>query len=155
MISTDLNFPAELPNPLREGHEMNHISPFSVTPMQSGRSRNRRNFTSVPSIATYNWLFRTDAQAALFEAWFRDTINDGVDWFNIRYKTPLGMSTLVCKFSEMYKGPILTEHNFWRYSAPLEVWERPLMAPGWGKFPEFIRYANIIDLAMNREWPEK
>ncbi|MGH8010290.1 MAG: hypothetical protein ACREQ3_25120, partial [Candidatus Binatia bacterium] len=102
---------------------------------------------------TFNWKF-TDQEATLFESWFRDTIHNGVDWFNIKYKTPLGMSLLVCKFATMYKGPILLPLNRWGFSATMEVWERPLLAPGWGNFPDFIRYADIIDLAMNREWPE-
>jgi hypothetical protein len=28
-----------------------------------------------------------------------------------------------------------------------------LLEPGWAEFPEFILEADIIDLAVNREWP--
>lgn len=153
MITTDLYYPEGLPNAQREDHGMEAVSPFSRTPMDSGRSRSRPRFTSVPTMATFNWKF-TDQQAQMFESWFRDTINNGAAWFNIKYKTPLGMSLLVCKFATMYKGPILLPLNRWGFSATMEVWERPLLALGWGNFPEFIRYADIIDLAMNREWPE-
>lgn len=153
MITTDLYYPDYLPNAQRADHGMNAVSPFSRTAMDSGRSRQRPKFSSVPTIASFNWKF-TDKEAQQFEAWFRDTIHNGVDWFNVEYKTPLGMSLLVARFTEMYKGPILLDGNRWSFSALLEFWERPLLAPGWGNFPDFIRYADIIDLALNDRWPK-
>src|SRR5690606_34520231 len=153
MIETDIDYPADLPNPLREGHGLNPVQPFSRTGMQSGRARQRRSFTSVPTMGTFDFLFKTDNLAAAFEAWFRDEINDGAEWFNIERKTPLGLIKLVCRFTSMYTGPVLVGRSMWRFSCPLEVWERPLMPPGWGNFPWFVTQASIFDLAMNREWP--
>ncbi|MCI2809395.1 hypothetical protein [Eoetvoesiella caeni] len=154
MIETDIDYPEGLPNPLREGHSLRPVSPFMITGMQSGRSRSRRAFTSVPTRGTWDFLFKTDNHAAAFEAWFRDAIHDGADWFNIERKTPLGLIKLVCKFTDVYTGPTLIGRSSWRFSCPLEVWERPLMPKDWGNFPWFVIDANIFDLAMNREWPE-
>lgn len=153
MISTDIDYPEGLPNPLREGHDSNAVQPFGRTPMASGRARQRRKFTSVPTVDSFGWLF-TDPQAAAFEAWFRDDVHDGADWFNIRRKTPLGMQSLVCRFTGMYRGPSLVGRSLWRYTAELEVWERPIMPEPWGQFPDFIIHMSIFDQAMNREWPE-
>ncbi|PVY68663.1 hypothetical protein [Pusillimonas noertemannii] len=152
MIASDIDFPAGLPDALRDGYGLEHVSPFERTSMQSGRSRSRRTFTSVPTRADVAWFF-TENQAAAFEAWFRDEIHDGVDWFNCTLRTPVGVGKYVCQFAEMYRGPILVGVNYWRVSAKLEIWERPLMPEGWGDFPWFVTGASIFDMAMNREWP--
>lgn len=153
MIITDIDYPHSLPNPQRAGNAANHVQPFRRTSMESGRARQRRTFTSVPSMQAFSWIF-TGAQAQAFEAWFRETIHDGADWFNIRRLTPLGMSVLVCRFASMYRGPNLLGVDRWMFSAELEVWERPLLVPGWGAMPDFVVRSNIFDLAMNREWPK-
>lgn len=162
MISTDINWPAGLPNPQRSGHEMRPIPTFVRSELASGRARQRRQFTSVPTQGTFTWVM-TSAQAMAFEAWFRDVIHDGADWFNIKRLTPEGMLVLVCRFADMYQGPAMMGRDRWRYLALLETWERPIaiLPPGWGGFTEFFTAGDccrpglsIIDLAMNREWPE-
>lgn len=153
MITTDIDYPADLPDPLRDGYGLNHISPFRRTPMESGRSRSRRTFTNVPSHADVSWFF-TESQAAAFEAWFRDSIHDGADWFNCTLRSPIGVKPYVCQFVDMYRGPILVGVNYWRITATLELRERPIMPAPWGEFPDFIIHMSIFDQAMNREWPE-
>lgn len=153
MIETNIDFPAGLPNALRAEHQANHVQPFQRTSMADGRARQRRRFSSVPSMQTFTWMFKSN-EAALFEAWFKESIRDGADWFNIRRLTPVGMSVLVCRFTSMYRGPNLVGVNHWQISAELEVWERPLMPPGWVEFPQFVLSSSIIDIALNREWPE-
>jgi len=153
MIQTDINYPDGLPHPLREGHTTNHVQPFLRTSMESGRARQRRRFTSVPSIGNYNFLFN-DAQAASFEVWFKVTLKDGAEWFNIPRRTPLGQSMLVCRFTRMYTGPNLAGRDRWMISAELEAWERPLLPDEWALMPDFVAQADIFDYAMNREWPK-
>ncbi|MNH40302.1 hypothetical protein D3C79_1016050 [compost metagenome] len=41
----------------------------------------------------------------------------------------------------------------WEYSATLELREPSLIPPGWEDFPQFWFMMNIIDMAVNREWP--
>src|SRR5690625_3653492 len=154
MIETDIDFPHSLPVPLREGYDIQHVRPYVRTGMESGRARQRRRFTSVPSMVSVSWLF-TESQAMAFESWFRDSINDGVDWFNCTIRTPLGLKPYVCRFGdEMYSGPTLTGRNLWRVRAPLEIYERPLLPRGWGVFPDIVAGMDILDIALNREWPE-
>ena len=155
MIYTDISYPDGLPCAQREGYSLRHVSPFVRTTMESGRARQRRRFSSVPTIANVSWIFEVDTHAATFEAWFRDAINDGVEWFNMPLKTPMGLKDYVCRFADMYTGPDLIGISSWRISAQLEVWERPLMPEGWGLLPEFALGASIFDVALNREWPEK
>lgn len=154
-----IDFPADLPRPSVEGHGIQHTSPFVRTEMVSGRARQRRAFASGPSmVPSMSWVF-TSVEAQLFEAWFRDQINDGVDWFNCKLRTPLdqgaadGVGDYEVRFTQMYSvqqyGPLC-----WKISAAVEINSRPVIAPGWSEFPDFILGGSIIDQAINREWPE-
>ncbi|HHL8026086.1 TPA: hypothetical protein ACQ713_004668, partial [Escherichia coli] len=108
---------------------------------------------SVPTEAAVSWVF-SDVQAQLFEAWFRDVITDGAAWFNMRMRTPLGVGDYVCRFKDIYDGPVLYALGHWKFTATLELWERPILPPGWGNFPELVVGQSIIDYALNKEWPE-
>lgn len=90
-----------------------------------------------------------DVQGQAFEAWYRDAISDGAAWFNMNLRTPIGIKPYVCRFIDIYEGPVLIGGKYWQYNATLELWERPLAPHGWGNFPEFIAGQNIIDLAIN------
>ncbi|EJO7683703.1 hypothetical protein NUL40_004216 [Escherichia coli] len=153
--TTSINYPNEyLPIPLQEGFGMKPVSPLLRTELTSGRARQRRLYTSTPTQASVAWLF-TDPQAQLFEAWYRDTITDGADWFNMPLRSPLGNTDIyVCRFTDIYEGPTIEGGNYWRYTATLELWDRPVLAPGWADFPDYIINSSIIDIALNREWPE-
>lgn len=147
-------YPDQLPIPLKDGFGLQPVSPLRRTQLTSGRARQRRIYTSVPTNASVTWSFKTDKEAQLFEAWYRDTIDDGTAWFYMRLKTPLGIQPYKCRFTDIYQGPILSRPRFWKFTATLELWERPLLPRGWGNFPELVLGTDIIDLAVNREWPE-
>ncbi|EFA3856755.1 TPA: hypothetical protein ACGK2H_002276 [Escherichia coli] len=152
--TTSINYPNDyLPIPLQEGFGLKPVSPLLRTELTSGRARQRRLYTSTPTQASVAWLF-TDPESQLFEAWFRDTIKDGADWFNMPLRSPLGIIDMyVCRFVDIYEGPTIEGGNYWRYTATLELWERPILAPGWADFPDYIINSSIIDIALNREWP--
>lgn len=153
-ITTDINYPHEyLPLAQRTGLGYQPTSPVLRTELTSGRARQRRKYTSTPTQAGVTWIF-TDVQSQLFEAWFRDALVDAANWFNMRIRTPLGLSDYVCRFTDIYQGPTLVGLGYWQFTATLELWERPILPPGWGEFPDLIANQSIIDFAMNREWPE-
>ena len=152
-IGATADWPDSLPCILRDGHSTQHGTPFIRTQLDSGRARQRRAFMSVPSVKQVQWIF-TASECAIFEAWFRDSINDGADWFNMTMRTPLGINTpTVCRFTKMYEGPDIEAADSWRVTAELELWERPLLPGGWIQYPEWVQYANIFDIAMNQKWP--
>jgi len=151
----EVSYPHEyLPLPLQDGYGFKPISPLIRTQMTSGRARQRRRYTSTPTQASVTWMFTTDAQAQLFEAWYRDIISDGAAWFLMRLQTPRGVENYKCRFTDIYEGPTLVAPIYWQFSATLELWERPILPPGWAEFPDFVVNQSIIDLALNREWPE-
>jgi hypothetical protein len=154
-LATDLNYPHDyLPLPLQDGYAFQATSPLLRTQLTSGRARQRRLYTSVPTQATVKWLFGNDGQCQYFELWFRDVISDGASWFNMNLRTPLGIESYVCRFTDIYEGPTLTAGKYWQYSATLELWERPILTSEWKDFPDLVVNQSIIDLALNREWPE-
>ena len=151
-----VDYPAELPTPEREDYGLSHISPFTRSEMVTGRARQRRTYTSVPSMASVSFIFATPGEARLFEAWFREVVNDGADWFNCKLLSPVGLESYECRFAEMYQGPMLVGNQSWRVTAILEIKERPLIAKGWAtNYPQAIVNSDIIDIAANQEWPEE
>lgn len=152
-ITTTLYYPsAYLPGPLKEGFGLTPVSPLKRTQMVTGRARQRRAYTSTPTETDLAWIF-SDAQAQAFEAWFRDDLSDGAAWFNIPLLTPVGLKNYVCRFTDIYKGPTPEGGFYWRYTAPVELWERPLPPSGWGHYPEWIVGSSLLDIALNKEWP--
>lgn len=149
-----IEYPREyLPLPLREGYGFQAVSPIQRTEMVSGRARQRRKFTSVPTETPVSWLL-SDVQAQLFEAWFEDVLKSGTEYFMCPLKTPEGIRDYVARFTDIYAGPILVGVSHWRFTAELELLERPILAPGWGHFPGLIAGSSLIDISINRKWPE-
>ncbi|MCC3720520.1 hypothetical protein LLQ54_20155 [Rouxiella badensis] len=152
--TSNISYPSEyLPIPLWDGYGLKPISPILRTQFTSGRSRQRRLYKSTPTEASVTWMF-SDGEAQLFELWFRETVNDGVAWFNMPLRTPLGMSDYVCRFTDIYDGPTPTGGKYWQFTATLELWERPVLPAESLEFPDYIVNADIIDIAANREWPK-
>jgi len=149
-------FPPELPRPLQSGYGLQHVSPFIRTEMQSGRARQRRTFTNVPSSVSVTWFFTSPGECALFEGWFRDAggAGDGANWFTMRLQTPIADAEFNCRFAGMYQGPTLAAFDKWQVTATLEIRERPIIADDWAIImPGYILMADIFDYAINREWP--
>lgn len=151
-MTVSINYPDSLPLPIRNGYQVNHVSPMMRTELDTGRARQRRRYTSVPSIVSVSWIF-TQPQAAVFESWFRYGLVDGSEWFNARLRTPLGLESYECRFAEMYSGPVLVGKLLWQFTAELELRERQTLFGDWSVAPEYVEFADLFDLAMNQEWP--
>ncbi|MDT7005337.1 hypothetical protein [Klebsiella variicola] len=151
----DIFYPDEyLPLPLMDGYGFKPISPLLRTEMTSGRAQQRRRYTSTPTQASVKWIFKNDALAQVFEAFFRDALKDGQSWFYLKLQTPIGVKPYKARFVDIYEGPTLVAPKYWQYSATLELWERPLPPSGWGNYPEWLAGQSLLDIALNREWPK-
>lgn len=148
-----IQFPAELPCGLRDGYGFKPVSPMMDTEMQTGRTRYRRKYSSTPTETTVNWLFN-DMEAQLFESWFEEVLISGSQWFECPLKTPQGLKHYKAHFKDIYEGPTLEGISFWKFRAVLVLWERPILTGGWALYaPDYIAAMNLIDLAINRDWP--
>jgi len=147
-----VSWPEQLPMPEQSGYAIQHVSPLQRTEMVSGRARQRRIYTSVPSMVAVQF-FCTEGQAQLFELFFRYSITDGADWFLCALKTPVGIKPYECRFNGVYEGPVLTSFNKWTFSGALEIRERQTLDQSWIYAPQFAVDSSIIDIALNDLWP--
>ncbi len=147
-------YPEFLPEPQRDGYGFQPVSPMARSELQSGRVRQRRRFTSVPTVASVTWLM-DDGEAQLFEGWFEHILQSGSLWFQCPLKTPLGMDEHRARFVDIYEGPVLVGESFWRFTAKLELFKRPILDAEWIiEAPDYIAMADIFDVAMNQKWPQ-
>lgn len=146
-------YPEGLPAPLIQNYGFQHQETIARTQLVTGRAIQRKLYDTVPTMVTANWIFRSDLQAAVFESFFRDQLDNGAKWFEVRLKSPVGFGPWLARFTGMYSGMKAMTHRYWTASATLELKEQPLLPPPWGEFPEFILFAGIIDYAVNARWP--
>lgn len=148
-----IQYPAQLPPPLQESYGLSTVDPMRATPMVTGRTRYRVIHSYVPTTiqATFNF---DEAEASFFDSWYARTLNNGTEWFECPLKTPVGFKAYEAHFKGIPSGPELVQVNRWRYTCALELRERPLIPPGWELVPELWFGKNIIDMAINREWPK-
>jgi len=75
-------WPATLPAPQRNGYGGAPVDPTLRTDMEVGASRARRRTAALNDRVTVAWVF-TDAQFAIFRAWFDDAAeaDGGAAWF--------------------------------------------------------------------------
>jgi hypothetical protein len=145
-------WPEQLPLPEQSGYAIQHVSPMQRTEMVSGRARQRRVYTSVPSMVAVQF-FCTELQAQVFELFFRFGITDGADWFLLPLKTPMFTGDYECRFTGIYEGPVLIAYDKWTVSATIEIKERHTLNAGFAYVPQYIFDSSIIDVALNDLWP--
>lgn len=149
----EIQYPSSLPVPVRIGYGIDHVDPTTRVRMQSGRTRQRRIYTSAPSLVTVTWRM-TEAEARVFEAFYRHTLMDGTKWFDCPIETPMGRWRVQVRFSGMYSGPQLVGPSIWDISGSLETIDRLTIAQDITDYPELLLGMPIIDFAVNREWPK-
>ena len=148
-----IKYPKGLPYPQRDGLALQTVDPSLRTQMQSGFTRQRRQYTSTPTRPSVLWELN-DQQVILFEAFFEEVLVSGTLLFECPLKTPMGAREYIARFAGMYSGPVLVPHNRWRISATLELRERPILRGGWALYaPDYILGSDLLDIAMNEKWP--
>ncbi|MBW3503371.1 hypothetical protein [Pseudomonas sp. NKUCC02_KPG] len=150
-----LVYPEDLPTPQREGYGFDPVSPMTSTKLVTGRSIQRRAFVSTPTEVLVTWLF-TAAEAQLFEGWFEHVLLSGTLPFECPLLTPLGFENYRANFVDIYSGPVLVGEDFWKFTAQLRLFKRPLVDKDLVvEIPDYIIDADIFDRAMNQKWPEQ
>ena len=150
-----LAYPEGLPTPQREGYGFDPVSPMTSTTLVTGRTIQRRTYTSTPTVATVTWLL-TPPEARLFEGWWEYILLSGALPFECPLLTPLGFENYQAQFANIYSGPALVGVDMWKFSAQLRLFKRPLVDKEWViHAPKYIIDADIFDRAMNQKWPEQ
>ena len=147
--------PEGLPTPQREGYGFDPVSPMTSSTFVTGRTIQRRAYTSTPTVATVIWLL-TPPEARLFEGWWEYILLSGTLPFECPLLTPLGFENYQAQFASIYSGPILVGVDMWKFSAQLRLFKRPLVERDLIlEIPDYILDADIFDRAMNQKWPEQ
>ncbi|WP_347402156.1 hypothetical protein [Pseudomonas putida] len=147
-----IEYPSQLPLPLQDGYALETFDPMIRTQMVTGRARQRIRFSQVPTFVRASFIY-SEAQAAFFEAWYARVLGNGIEWFSCRLQTPEGIKSYQVRFTGIYEGPSLVQGRIWKYSARIELRQRPLIPEGWELVPGLWFNKNIIDVALNRNWP--
>jgi hypothetical protein len=120
-----IRFPATLPMPLAEPYAVKPADGVVRTDMEQGPARQRREFTQVPTKIPVKWRF-TDAEYAVFDAWYQWKGKAGAEWFIIPLRSGLGVVDHVARFTKQYEAP-LQKGIYWLVSMELETRDRPVL----------------------------
>lgn len=144
-------YPAGLPLPLRNDYGFEPVNNIRRTEQDSGRARQRIEFRNTPDLISLSFIFDA-TEAMLFTAW-ADQVALGV-WFDMTLVTPMGFEVQEIRFTRKYSGGQLRGRYAWEYTQPCEVRKPLRLDDGWAELlPDWILEADIIDYAVNREWP--
>ena len=130
----DIFYPDEyLPMPLMDGNGFKPISLFTANGDDvRSRSTTKAMIPQHSTRASVKWIFKTDALAQVFEAFFRDALKDGQSRFYLKLQTPVGVKPYKAGFVDIYEGPTLVAPKYWRVQRNAGIMGTPLPPSGWG-----------------------
>lgn len=117
-----------MPSPLLSTHSLKQQSNLLRTKMDSGHTRVRRRFQSVPTIMAASWLCKAE-EAAVFEGFITYALHGGVSWFLMGVLTPLGMVDHEVRFitSPLEECKPISA-LWWEYKAKIEIKQRAVIS---------------------------
>ncbi|MEY8200671.1 MAG: hypothetical protein RPS47_15655 [Colwellia sp.] len=137
-------WPSNLGFPLLKGYSYTPSNNLLQSALDSGEMRVRRRFKNMPGTVTINLLFNNE-QAALFEGWFRNVINEGTVWFSMPIKMPAGVIVHLARFKLPHKPMKAIAHTKWTKSITLEVKERVVID---GENTAFLEEYKLSDVEV-------
>ena len=115
-------WPTTLPPPNVSGYGVNPIDPAVRTDMETGAARSRRRTAARNDQVAATWIF-TDAQMAIFRAWFDDPANaaGGAAWFTVNLALGTsGRVSVSARFVGVWQSTAL-DGLHWSVTAKLEI----------------------------------
>lgn len=125
-MNPGIYWPDDFPSALLSERGTRAASPITRTQFASGRARMRRDFTAVPVLHSVSFVLNTE-QAKRFEAWFRNRLQDGTEWFWMPIALPQGDGPWTVRYTDIYSGPTPLgprTGRLWKYTAEVEQWLR-------------------------------
>lgn len=95
-------YPATLPAPVYDGYGLEPFDPVARSSIGTGRRAARERFATAPARVAVSWVF-SEAEFAVFEAWFSRVALDGAAWFDIALADGKGMTTVSACFAAVWR----------------------------------------------------
>lgn len=99
-------YPATLPPPTLPDYGLQPADPVARSSIEAGRRAARERFLVMPTRVPVRWIF-TEAEFAVFEAWWRHVVLDGAAWFDIALANGQGITTVATQFAEDWRADAL------------------------------------------------
>lgn len=150
-----IDYPSYLRGAIQQGKRRNLAQTYITNEPQVG-SRYRQVLTNEAPVTWSFDLIFDEMDAAAFDAWFKSSVNSGVDLFNMPIRTEQGLVDHEVQFLEIPNNPVEIGRN-WRYSCVVQA--REIVRPA---DPQFILDArdayspydlSLLDIVINKDWP--
>ncbi|MEN9923916.1 MAG: hypothetical protein RL268_42 [Pseudomonadota bacterium] len=146
-------WPSFLPAPEVDGYSIQPQAAFVRTDMDQGPARQRRRFTTAPTLYPVKWIL-TEEQMELLEAWYDGAVDAGAAWFLVTLRNGRGLQQVEARFIQPWQAGLLSG---WHYevSATLEVRNRPLALAGGALLIESGQSLLLTEAGdtLRQEWP--
>lgn len=116
-------WPTNFPDPLTSGYSIQPQQAFIRTDMDQGPARQRRRFTTTPTVYSVKWIM-SEQQFGIFESWFRDEVDDGAAWFTINLRGGTGIQAVEARFMQPWTSTRVAP--MYEVDGQLEVRNRPI-----------------------------
>jgi len=149
-------YPDYLPLPLKFTRSNQTGEAVMRTDRLKGLAR-QRQWTNAPTLLFEAEWHVPNEKAELFITWHANEIANGTDWFEMQSYYSGTLAERRTRFTGMYSGPDPIGVGHVKFTAQLEVFERPVIPPEWLEAPEWwynLEWRSIFDFAMNHHWPE-
>lgn len=151
-------YPPHLRTCLRAGKSRTQPAQFRLAEPRRGFGYVQPIGSDVPVFWDVSFRF-TQAEALVFQTWFRFVIRGGIDPFTLPLRTEFGLITHECQFLPDSLMPAREDGELWSYSATIMA--RSLGVPdGYEEaaglivgLPDWPTWASILDEAMTAEMP--
>jgi len=144
-----LRWPEKLPLPLLKKHSITPGNPLIESKLDSGYSRVRRRFESVPDTMPASWLF-SDVEASLFNGFYEHALNAGANSFVLPVLLPEGLIDHVVRFKPPIKKLQPLSKKLWRLDANLWI-ERRFVWDANNTTMEYLEPKSIQDVVESTD----
>lgn len=99
-------WPATLPRPSAPDYGLQPFDPVARSSIEAGKRAARERFLAAPTRVPVRWIF-SEAEFAVFEAWWRHAALDGAAWFDIELANGQGINAVAAQFAEDWRADAL------------------------------------------------
>lgn len=152
-------YPLTIRTILRANKARKQPAAFSVAQPRRGYAYVRETGTDTPVFWDVEFRF-TPSEAIVFQVWFEEVINRGVDEFTLPIRTEFGTLTHTCRFLDDDLLPTIEDGGTFGYSATIMA-RAKLIPEGYREaadlivtLPNWSEWASLLDIVVNSEMPE-